>query len=700
MRDGPQSPNNVILSAAKRPARSFAALRMTNIDRLRRELAIIVGLVLLTLVAYWQVGMLKFIYFDDKGYVYDNVHVQQGLTWENIGWACTTPEQANWHPLTWLSHLVDVRVFGLRSGWHHAVNLVFHILNTLLVFLVLRAMTGAAWPSGFVAALFAVHPLHVESVAWVAERKDLLSTFAGLLAIWAYVWYARRPGVWRYAAVAALMAMSLLAKPTLVTLPFFFLLLDFWPLGRLWPSRAQNVAETTAVILPRVAANSSRGKRRGKRAATKERRGADAAGQAAASSNSPPGVWPLLLEKAPLLLLSLVSSIVTCIMQWRGGSMATLTRLPVWARVGNALLAYVRYLGKTFWPVDLAVLYPPIPITWRPCLGAAALLLLITAVVLWFAWRGQRYLAVGWFWFLGLLVPVIGLVWVGEQSMADRYTYLPLVGIFVAITWGIAAATARWPRRAFVLAPAAAIVLATCTGLTMRQVSFWRNSETLFQHALEVTTGNVITLNNMGNILACPTLLPESDRPPMNLSLVERKQRAIDYYRRAVTIRPDYAEGYNNWGNVLSELGRRDEAIAKYRLALQYHDRYLEALTGLANRLVERAQENPSSPQAKPDVEEAIRHYRTALALRPDHAGARGNLGIALLLLGRRDEAIEEYHTALQYQPVFPEGHANLASALEASGDRDGAIAEYRLAAQQAPGWPVPREALQRLGAP
>ena len=356
--------------------------------RMGRDLGVILVLVVAIAAVYGETVFHDFINYDDPAYVTENPRVQRGLTWENVVWAFTTTEQYNWHPLTWLSHALDCELFGLRRpGGHHLHNLLLHVFNSALLYLVLKRMTAAPWRSAAVAALFALHPLHVESVAWVAERKDVLSTLFWMLMLGAYAWYAARPGFWRYLPVVVFLALGLMAKPMLVTAPFLLLLLDYWPLGRWrWEVRA---------------------------------------------------VW-LVLEKVPLFILMIISSVVTFIAQQRGGAMVPVDILPVTRRVEGALIAYVAYLGKAIWPSHLAVFYPyPASVPWWQWVGAAVILTALTALAVW-AGRRQRYVAAGWFWYLGTLAPVIGLVQVGQQAMADRYTYMPYVGLFVAAVWGVA----------------------------------------------------------------------------------------------------------------------------------------------------------------------------------------------------------------------------------------------------------------------
>jgi len=420
-----------------------------------KYLKTVVCVVLLALAVgvFVQTSDHQFLYFDDPLYVTNNVHVKEGITGKNFIWAFTTTTASNWHPLTWLSHMLDVEVFGMNPGGHHLVNVMLHAINAVLLFLVLAQLTGAPECSAFVAALFAVHPLHVESVAWISERKDVLSTAFGLLMLWAYGWYAAKPSVRRYGLVAIFFILSLLSKPMWVTAPFLLLLLDFWPLQRLKDSPlGVDPACPPAPQLP---------------------------------------LARLIIEKVPLLLLSAASSVIAVVVQSRGGALNSLDRLGLDARIDNALVSYVRYLAKTFWPSVLAAYYPQTqagPPAWQ-VFGAVLLLLAITALVLWKV-RAMPWLAVGWFWFLGTLVPVIGFVQVGSQAMADRYTYLPITGVFITIAWGAKRIARNKQRIGVAMRVTAFVIIVVLSAVTFRQISYWHDQESLFTHTIAVTTDN------------------------------------------------------------------------------------------------------------------------------------------------------------------------------------------------------------------
>jgi Flp pilus assembly protein TadD len=581
------------------------------------------GLVAAVVAVYWPAHAFPFVLLDDDAYVSGNTFVLRGLTAESVRWAFTTRAAQNWHPLTWLSHLTDVSLFGLDAGRHHLVNVALHASNALLLLLVLWALTGRTWRSAMVAALFALHPLHVESVAWISERKDLLSTSFGLLATGAYLAYVRRPGLARYAPVLAAFGLSLLAKPMLVTLPFVFLLLDVWPLDRL-------------------------------------RRGA-----------SPPGAREplgLVAEKLPLLALSAASSIATAWAQHAGGAMPGDELVPLGARLANAAVAYVAYLRKAIWPADLCAYYPH-PETIPVAAVAASVLLLaaVTGLALWGAARGQRYLAVGWLWFLGMLVPVIGLVQVGGQAMADRYTYLPLVGPFVAVVWGIAelAEGRRWTRWLAAGAVALLAALAVCSALQLRH---WRSTTALCERALAVTTGNW-----MAHTLLARDSLEQGDLG-----------QALAHYEEAVRIRPGSAITLTNLGVGLARAGRSSEAGALFQRAVGRDPSYANGWYNLGVFQLERGA-----------IEEARDALEQARRLEPEDHRVQYFLGLALMRAGDRPGAVARLGEAVRLAPGSAEAQTGLAVALAESGDLDGAVLHFGEAARLDPQNAVARENLE-----
>ena len=574
-------------------------------------------LALVTVLVYLPVRHHSFLLFDDADYVTDNHHVQAGLTWAGVNWAFTTGHTGNWHPLTWLSHMLDVQLFGISSMGPHMVNVLFHVANTVLLFILLRRLTGALWCSAWVAALFALHPLHVESVAWVAERKDVLSAFFFLLTLWAYARYAQcrsraesRALLWPstldyvlYVLALFSFALGLMCKPMLVTLPFVLLLLDYWPLQRFDASTVQHT----------------------------------------------------VVEKVPFFLLSALSSGVTFAAQKSGGAVRSLASFPVSERMENALVSYARYLGKTFWPVDLAVFYPH-PGHW-PAEQVVSGAILVAGLCLGVVWFGRRFpfAVTGWFWFLGMLVPTIGLVQVSNQSMADRYTYLPSIGIFIILAWGAREVSMRWRFSKAVIGIGAGLTVIACAVRTEGQLHYWQDSESLFRHALAVTKGNFVAHNNLGS-----TLLQKG-----------QVAEAIDQFRQALEVRPDYADAYCNLGSALLQKRRADEAIAQFRKALEVQPNHPLARYNLATTLLQNGR-----------VNEAIAQFQNAVEIRPDDPLTHLNLGNALLQKGRLDEAVAQYQKVLEIQPDDADAHNNLGSALLKKGRLDEAAAQFQQALQ------------------
>ena len=569
-----------------------------------------VGLALIAanLIVYASLKHHRFVNYDDDEYVTANAVVQSGLTWHGVSWAFTTGHAANWHPLTWLSHMLDVELYGLEPGAHHLTNLLFHIANTLLLFGLLHRMTGALGRSAFVAALFAVHPLHVESVAWLAERKDVLSTLFWMLTIGAYVDYVRRPGPRRYGAVLLFFALGLLAKPMLVTLPFVLLLLDFWPLGRVGM-------------------------------------GSNPAGGWAFSREGWSTMVRLVREKIPLLALAVASSMVTFVIHRRGGAVISLRATAVNLRLENALVSYVAYIGKMLWPARLAVFYPyaqSLPVWWT---AAAFLGLMGISVAVIAAGPRRLYLSVGWFWYLGTLVPVIGLIQVGDQAMADRYTYVPLIGLFIVVAWGVPELLARWPLPRIALPAAAGLVILACAITAWGQVQYWEDSTTLWTHTLAVTTENNIAHNNLGVSLA--------DQGKLD--------NAIAHYSEALRIKPDYANAHNNLGAALADRGKTEEAIAHYSEALRIKPDYADAHINLGVSLAQQGK-----------VDQAIAHFTEALRIQPDSAKAQNDLGVALASQGKVDQAIAHFTEALRIKPDYADAQKNLEFALRAKSADPG----------------------------
>jgi tetratricopeptide (TPR) repeat protein len=601
-----------------------------------------------TLLVYWPVTKFQFVNFDDTDFVTENPQVQAGLTVEGFKWAWHSEVARNWHPITMLTHMLDCQLFGLNAGRHHLVNLLFHVANTLLLFHLLKFITGAVRRSAFVAALFAWHPLHVESVAWIAERKDVLSTLFWFLTIWAYVRYVRELATPNskfkgfYVLTLIFFALGLMSKPMLVTVPFVLLLLDFWPLGRI------NLVQTTAPM----GGAPQRGKEKAK---------AKSPAQARSRSIFPPR---LLLEKIPFLAMSAALCVVTFSIQKHGGAMLTGRDLSLASRIENAIVSYPRYIGKMFWPRHLAGLYLRSG-EWPLWLAAlAALALLSMSIIAVAQMRRQPWLAVGWFWYLGTLVPVIGVVQVGMQSMADRFTYVPLVGIFIILSWGAAELARAWRLPAFASGAAATLVLTTCLALTARQVGYWKDSETLFKRMIAVTKNNYMAHYNLAN-------------------LYFREKRIDDAaanYEAALEEEPNYADARNNFGTLLLDQKHYDDALQQYAAAVRINPQYLYYFN-FANALADAA----SARHDTNEFAQAVQAYGQAVLLDPNASEAHNNLGMTWDAQGRENEAAAEFAEAVRLQPDFELAHFNLANALARLGKNDESLAEYRIAAQLKP---------------
>jgi tetratricopeptide (TPR) repeat protein len=631
-----------------------------------RNLLICLGLMTVVLVVYWPVGHFEFITYDDPVYITENRQLQNGLTLRGLGWALTTPLD-QWMPVTWMARILEYHLFDADAGAHHLVNVLFHVINTLLLFGVLGRMTGAPWRSGLVAALFALHPLHVEAVAWVTGLKDVLSTCFWMLTIWAYVRYADKlsalsfqlsaqesskqqsprsritdhqsptkalrlsanairstvPGFqspirnWRsairsYALTLFLFALGLMSKPMLVTLPFVLLLLDYWPLGRTRWAEA-------------------------------------AAGERVEAAPS-----QLLKEKLPFFALAAASCVVTYWAQRSVGAVVSIEAAPLGTRVGNALLTYVDYLRKTFWPTGLTVFYPGrLGLPAAAVVGAGIGLAGVTALAVWKARRAPWFVT-GWLWYLGTLVPVVGLIQVGVvQGMADRYTYIPLVGLFLSLCWSVPCRALDRRFMKVAVCVVAGIVLAACAVLARLQVGYWKNPETLFRYALKVTRNNWVAHNSLG----------------VALERAGRVEDAVTHYEQALRIRPDYADAHYNLGVALEQTGKPAEAIGQYERALRIKsgDEETRYHLGIALEQVGR-------------LDEALGQYEQAVRINPDFVDAQYCLGLAWLRRGELSQAAEHFEQALRINPGLAEAHHNLGVALEQSGQLGKAISQYEQA--------------------
>jgi tetratricopeptide (TPR) repeat protein len=604
--------------------------------------------------------------YDDGEYIIENRQVQRGLTVEGMIWAFTTTQVANWHPLTWLSHMLDCEIFGAWPGGHHLTNVIIHAANGVLLFLVLRRMTGALWPSAFVAVVFVVHPLRAESVAWVSERKDLLAGLFWMLTIGAYLRYLERPSsAGRYLMIVLALALGLLAKPMLVTLPFVLLLLDYWPLRRWRP----------AAIRP-AAGPGERGNARGdSRRWQSAEHGSRSSGQ-------------LLIEKIPLFLLVAASCVITFLVQRQGLAVQSLEELPFLSRLANALVAYVSYIHKMLYPADLAVFYP-LSTAGLPGWRVAGAVLLLGVISIWTITQARRrpYLAVGWLWYVGTLVPVIGLVQVGDQALADRYTYLTQIGLYIMVAWAIAELSAGWAFRRVALGAGSAVVIAALMAGAWVQTSHWRNTVTLFSHTLTSTAETDLAQYTLGYGLdqqgrtaqavvhyrRALELNPRYADAHNNLGdILDRQgktEQAIQHYQKAVEANPRYGRAHYNWGNALRKLGRTDEAIDHYRQAIGHHPEKPEFFDNLGSALI-----------AKGEYEAARESFTKALELDPDRATTHFNLGAVLAKLGQDGRAKQRFQKSLEIKPGLAEAHVGLGDILDRQGRPEQAIEHYRRA--------------------
>jgi hypothetical protein len=530
----------------------------------RRSIIVAALLVAATLVVYLPVIHHPFLNLDDNQYVTDNPHVHAGFTWATVVWAFNSYDAFNWHPLTWLSHAADVQMFGMQAGPHHAVNLLLHVANVIILFLVLQRATGCVGRSAMVAALFALHPINVESVAWIAERKNLLSMFFFLLAMGSYRWYARRPALGRYTVVALCFALGLMAKPQVITLPFVLLLWDYWPLER--------VAFRSSLI------------------ALRQHEPRDPSGEQRIAKSE----WRLLmLEKTPLLVLCAVSSILTMAAQQAGGAMVSLVKYPLGLRIENALLSYARYLGKAFWPAQLTLMYPHPGADLTLWEVALALLLLLAITTLVAHFRARRYLLVGWLWFLGTLVPMIGIVQVGHQAMADRYAYLPFIGLFIMVCWGAADLIDRLPRATSIAYAVSVVVLLPLAWSTHHQLAYWSDNLALWSHMNQVIGPNLIAEERMGN----------------ELVKQDRQDEAVQHYQLALEIKPTDADSNFALGVYEQKQGRLAEAIQHYEIVVTNADsRQMRALAFTYMSYAYRDLGDPERERASFEAAETLRH--------------------------------------------------------------------------------------------
>jgi len=570
-------------------------------------------LVICTLGVYWQVIDHDFLNFDDGQYVTENAEVQSGLTLHGLQWAFTTTYTTNWHPLTWLSHMLDAELYGTNPAGHHATGLLFHLLNTVLLFLLLKRLTGAHWRSACVVMLFAIHPLHVESVAWVSERKDVMSTFFWMLTVWFYADFVENKKKGKYLLALLMFTLGLMSKPMLVTLPFVLLLLDYWPLNRIAFEDAQQRISELKITIKR-----------------------------------------LVVEKLPFFVLTIISALITVSV----GDVQTVQDFTIWGRIGNALISYVAYLSDMFWPHPLIIFRPhpgELPF-WQALLA----LLLIAAITLFVIWQGKRhrFLPVGWFIYLGVLVPVIGLIQVGIQARADRYTYVPLIGVAIIVVWGIAYLSRNWKGRKRPLMAVGMLVTLVLMACTYKQVGTMKNSMTVFEHAVEYA--------------------PDAHYAHNNLALAYKNagefDQAIEHFSEAIRIKPDKYEAYNNRGVAYFNKKEYDKAVADYQVVLRQLPDHVEAQNNLGNIF-----------QIQGKLDQAIMYYQQALTVIPNHPEVNNNIGSAYF--SKRDfaKAIEYFSRAVNSNPFYLAARTNLARVYGEMGDIEAAIKHFQLALELEP---------------
>jgi len=598
--------------------RIIAGSEVQDVTGYKKYCDLLIGMFLtvVILIAYWQIQYFDLIDYDDISYIIKNRHVRSGLSREGFIWAMTDIHTGYWHPLTWLSHMLDYQLFRSNAGGHHWTNLIFHMANAILLYILLKRITGDIWKSAFVAALFAVHPLNVESVAWVAERKNVLSTFFWLMAMWAYAFYVEHPAWYRYVLVLLAFMLGLMAKPMLVTLPFVLLLLDYWPMRRLTSWQDIN---------------------------------------------------RLVLEKIPLFIMTLIMSVFTFLATRHEGAVISFDVLTPGDRVSHALVSYVKYLGKIFWPANLAVFYPySREFDLFQIAGAAAILLLISFLAILLS-RRYPYALVGWLWYLGTLVPVIGFIQAGDQAMADRYMYVPGIGLFIIIAWGVSDIFKKWPKKNVMSILSAGAILSVLIICTIHQAKVWRNSVTLFQHTLKVTHNNALAHNNLGVALLnqgksndaekhfSMAIQIKRDYPAahnnMGLALASQGKinEAISYYRSALRIKSNDDKARNNLGTALARMGRYDEAEGQFQEALKINPENADAYNNIGSALARQGK-----------VVESLGYFEKALQLDHEHAMAHNNMGLALANLGRLDEAVDHFMKALEVRPDYREAYDNL----------------------------------------
>lgn len=586
----------------------------------RNKILFCIFISILTVSIYWQIQGHDFIILDDPSYIYENNHVIRGLSLESVKWAFTESHVANWHPVTWISHILDHEFYELEPGGHHRTNLIFHTVNAILLFLVFMRMTGAFWQSATMATLFAIHPLHVESVAWASERKDVLSMFFMMLTIWAYIRYVEKRETKKYLLVVLFFALGLMSKPMLVTLPFVLLLLDFWPLNR-----AQE------------------------------------------------GLKKIITEKIPLFGLAIVSSLITFLVQQSDGATKSLVYYSMQSRIFNAISSYAEYLVKMVWPTKLSILYPHpglVLLSWKVVLSGMVLIGITVLAVKTI--RRAPYIAVGWFWYVGTLVPVIGFVQVGGQTMADRYTYIPLIGIFIIVAWGIPCLLKNIRRKKQILIALSMVVGSIFSFASWSQAKYWENSIVLFEHAIEVVDDE-----NRNFAMAYNSL---------GLSYYKNKEyeKAIFHLKKCLKIDPDHWKCYHNIGDILVQKKEFQKAIRYFKRGIKINSKNYRGHNNIGVVL-----------QRMGKVEESIKHFKKSIELKPDQGLSYYNLGKLLAENNRFNEAIFEYKKALKIDPKSFMIHLGLGNALAEKGLYPESIDHYKMAIRIKPDFPAAYENLK-----
>ena len=616
-------------------------LNKINIGSTEQILIVYIVLTLVTLAVFWQVNQYDFVNFDDPVYVTLNSNIHSGITLDGLRWAFSTTYAEFWHPLTWLSLMFDYQLYGLNAGGYHLTNLILHVMSALLLFWLFNRMTGAIWRSAFVAALFALHPLHVESVAWIAERKDVLSAFFWMLTLCLYVYYTEKPVIKRYLLVLLSFACGLMSKSMVVTLPIVMIILDYWPLDRL---QSRKIVTNMPDVIP-VSTNQGKKKNKSEKEALKKNMSLP--NDQKLSETKIAGIIPLwqLREKITFFVFSAVFAIITLYAQYK----PSIKNFPLGSRIANAPVAFVTYLEKTFWPHDMAIFYPfseQIPL-WQ-VLGASLLIILISAAVIIMIKR-LPYLFVGWLWYAITLLPVIGIIQVGNFAMADRFTYLPSIGLAVMMAWGIPTLIKSEEIRKKFLFPAGIIFLAIISFLSWSQCGYWKNSIILFNHTLKVTDYNWLIYNHRGAAYVA----------------LGNYNQAIEDYDRAIEIRPGYVDAYNNRGSAYKGLGNYRRAIEDYDRAIEIRPGYVDAYNNRGNAYI-----------ALGNYKQAIEDYGRAIEIKPD-ADAYYNRGHAYADLGNHRQAIEDYGRAIKIKPGYADAYINRGNAYNSLGNYKQAIEDY-----------------------